>query len=135
MWTSSHFELFASFFLGFLVFSPTRIPLLPPRPPPPSQLTQNHLCVFGGMDAGGVIKEQDYFTSLLDAREGRWHKRAIAVDPNLSGDYHGAILVYYNGFLMDFCTRVSHVFMKNISALLMGPHYELRALSAPRLAK
>ena len=59
--------------------------------------TQNHLCVFGGMDAGGVIKEQDYFTSLLDAREGRWHKRAIAVDPNLSGDYHGAIWLFQMG--------------------------------------
>ncbi len=54
--------------------------------------SQNHLCVFGGMDASGMIKEQDYFTSLLDAREGRWHKRAIAVDPNLSGDYHGAFV-------------------------------------------
>jgi hypothetical protein len=69
--------------MGIRVFVPTS-PVLP--------AAQNHLCVFGGMDAGGVIKEQDYFTSLLDAREGRWHKRAIAVDPNLSGDYHGAIL-------------------------------------------
>jgi hypothetical protein len=84
--------------------------LPPPRAFHTSYVVNNHLCVFGGMDAIGIIKETEVccfifylspdksfffyflvftifvqvFTSIYDSREGRWTKRAIQ-DANLSG--------------------------------------------------
>ena len=63
----------------------------PPRAFHTAYSVQNHLCVFGGMNDSGLIKETDVYTSTYDSREGRWHKRSIAVpDANLGGDFTGA---------------------------------------------
>ena len=53
-----------------------------------SYSVNNNLCIFGGMDANGVLKESDVFTNFYDTREGKWNKRSFN-DPNLTGDYTG----------------------------------------------
>ena len=40
------------------------------------------------MDATGLLKESEVYTSCYDSREGRWTKRSVN-DTSLNGDYHG----------------------------------------------
>ena len=46
----------------------------------------SNICIFGGMDANGVLRDSDFFTANYDLREGKWTRRVLN-DPNIVGDF------------------------------------------------